>query len=143
MAKLSRMTVRFGDLDYFADADMYIASYRNSISSIKNLRQAEEFLADEINRTKVESVTDSVVLAYYALNGEFPANDIDVLDVVETSADNSFGENLYHPIKAVKYLTEKGMTNFGPTQTQESIDYYTENGIDEETLSYWKEVMAA
>ena len=139
MAKLSRMTVRFSDLDFYAEADMYIAAYRNSIPSIKNLRQAEEFLADELNRTKVECVTDSVVQAYYAFNGEFPPVDIDVLDFVETAADHSFGENLHHPIKAVRYLTEKGMTNFGPVATQESIDYWTENGIDEESLEYYRE----
>lgn len=143
MAKLSKMTVKFHDLDYSADADMYIAAYRNSIPSIKNLRQAEEFLADEINRTKVESVTDSVVLAYHAVHGEFPSNDIDILNFVETAADHSFGENLHHPIKAVRYLADKGMLNFGPAQTQEGIDYYTANPMDKDTLEYWQEVMAA
>ena len=140
---VTKKNVTLADLDGDATRAEYLHAYKNEGNFSDDMSQAELALADEINRTKVESVTDGVVQAYYAINGEFPPANLDIIGYIEQANDHSHRENLYHAIRAVKYLNNKGLLNFGPAQTQDSIDYFRENGIDEDVLEFSREMEAA
>jgi len=134
---VTKDTVKFADLDGDATRSEYLHAWANEGRMRSDMRVAELDLAEEINRTKVESVTDGVVQAYYAINGKFPSAKLDILRYVENANDYGHRENLYHALKAVKYLNNKGLLNFGPAQTQNSIDYFKENGVED--VEYYRD----
>jgi hypothetical protein len=137
---VTKANVTLADLDGDATRAEYLHARKNEgdYRGDNKMEQAELDLADEINRNKVEVLTDNVVCAYYAINGVFPPANFDVVGYIGRAKDHSLRENLYYAIKAVKYLNNKGLLNFGPAQTQDSIDYFTANPMDAEDIAYWR-----
>ena len=138
---VTKANVTLADLDGDATRAEYLHAWKNEhdFRGDNKMEQAERHLADEINRVKVEVLTDNVVCAYRAINGEFPPANFDIVGYIERANDHSLRENLHYAIKAVKYLNNKGYLNFGPAQTQDSIDYFTANPMDAEDIEYWRD----